>query len=244
MIFKKRVLLIGTLERIRGLALSLIERHYDVNAVCAQPQEAKELTKIDHLEVVLGDVTDPRILDEANASLADISIALCDRDDANLVASELCKKQFGVPKTVSLLTDPEKSGLFHAMGVDEVVSSSTVITDLVEQQVFIGSTKHIKGFDEGRIHVAESIVSKNSSLIGHAADDETVLPDNAVLGAVVRNDNVLTAQEAGILQRGDHLIIVRGARTRVERVKDDGKKVAHEITHIADEVADEGERRH
>lgn len=109
---KKNVLLIGGRSKASSMASSLLEQGYRVTAINKSYDDCMMLSGIKGLDVICGDGTKPYILDEANASECDIAIALTSTDADNLVACQLCKKQFGVLKTVSLVSDPKKTEFF------------------------------------------------------------------------------------------------------------------------------------
>ena len=124
---KKRVVLIGGFNKTKFLASSLIKKGYSVTAINSDMEKCRELAEIESLSVFNGDGSKPFILEDANAYNADMAIALTDRDDDNLVISELCKKKFNVKKTVAIISDPQKMKFFYRMGIDSVVCAVTAV---------------------------------------------------------------------------------------------------------------------
>ncbi len=105
---RQNILLIGGRSKARSMAMSLLEQGYRVTVININYDDCMKLAEINGLNVIHGDGTKPYILDEAGAAGCDIAIALTSKDTDNLVACQLCKKQFSVPKTVSLVADPNK----------------------------------------------------------------------------------------------------------------------------------------
>ena len=118
---KMQVLLIGGFDMAKTLAASLIQKKYRVTVIHPDYACCEALSEIRDLLVIHGDGSKPYILDEAGAGRADVAIALTDNDADNLVICELCKKRFGVTRTVSLVKNAENTPLFRQMGVDAVV---------------------------------------------------------------------------------------------------------------------------
>ena len=85
------------------MAASLLGQGYQVTAINVSYEDCVMLAELKGLNVIHGDGTKPYILDEAGAAQCDIAIALSSRDTDNLVACQLCKKLFGISKTVSVL---------------------------------------------------------------------------------------------------------------------------------------------
>ena len=115
---KKNVLLIGGRSKARALSQSLSDKGCCVTIINASDEDCRMLADSGNGMVVLGDGTKPYVLEDAEAFSADIAIALTSKDEDNLVICQLCKKRFGVKRTISLLSDPKKDGflLFHGCG--------------------------------------------------------------------------------------------------------------------------------
>ena len=118
---KGNVLLVGGRSKAKSLAQSLLKKGYRVTVINKDLPDCEKLAENEKLIVIHGDGTKPYVLEDAGAGNMEIAIALTPRDEDNLVVCELCKKRFRVPKTLSLLSDPQKVDFFYKMGVDSVV---------------------------------------------------------------------------------------------------------------------------
>ncbi len=142
---KKRVVLIGGHSKASRLAASLGGKGYAVTAINLDSEHCRALARLPNVEVFYGDGTKPDVLEYASIYSFDLAIALTGRDDDNLVISELCKKEFGVKKTVALIGDPAKTELFYALGVDSVVCELAMITGVIEEHASELSSAGSKG---------------------------------------------------------------------------------------------------
>ena len=131
---KTKALLIGGINKTQLLARELIRKGYEVSAVNADRTDCMKLAEIEGLSVIFGDGTKPYVLDQADASGADIMIAMCRHDSENLVACQIAKMKFGVPKTVALVNDPEHVDFFRKQGVDHTICALTFLTALIEAE--------------------------------------------------------------------------------------------------------------
>ena len=125
---KGNVLLVGGRSKAKSLAQSLLKKGYQVTVINKDLPDCEKLAENEKLTVIHGDGTKPYVLEDAGAGDVKIAIALTPRDEDNLVVCELCKKKFRVPKTLSLLSDPQKTDFFYKMGVDSVAVSYTHLT--------------------------------------------------------------------------------------------------------------------
>ena len=192
---KKDVLLIGGKSKAKALALSLNKQGYGVHVVNDDYDLCREIAKIKGVHVIHGDGTKPFILDEANASECDFSIALTSKDEDALMASMICKKKFHVKKTVSLLSDPNKKEFFYKMGIDSVVCATQTITTVIEQQTFIDEMENIIPIDRGQVKMAEVRILQDSPVLNKKLWEIT-LPKEVIVGCILRGNET-------IIPRGD-----------------------------------------
>lgn len=216
---KKRVLLIGSFNKARSLAGSLIKKGYHVTAINNNYQDCLILTEIDSLTVINGDGTKPFILDEANAQDADIAIALSQRDDDNLVICELCKKKFNVKKTVAIINDPKKSEFFYKMGIDSVVCSTSAITGIIEQQTFMDEIAISIPIGEGRISIAEVPITQTSPAVGKKLW-EINLPKEVIVGCILRHEHNMIPRGDTRILAGDMLVLISSDKQETLAIKE------------------------
>lgn len=206
---KKYVLLIGGRSKAGSMASSLIAQGYRVTAINASYEDCMKLAEIKGLNVIRGDGTKPYILDEALASEADIAFALTGKDTDNLVACQLCKKQYGVGKTVSIVNDPEKTAFFHQMGVDRVVCSVTAMTNIIQQQAFLDEIAEIIPVGNGRVQIVEVQIGSRSPVAGKKLWEIT-LPRESIVGCILRSDKSVIPRGDTRILAGDTLVVITG----------------------------------
>ncbi len=216
---KKRVLLIGGRNKAKSLAMSLLGQGYKVTAVNETHEDCMKLAEIKGLTVIHGDGTKPFILDEAGAAECDISIALTSKDEDNLVASELCKKKFHVGKTVSLVSDPQKTEFFYKMGIDSVVCAISAITSIIEQQAFIDEMTNIISIGTGRVQIVEVHIPNESPVAGKKLWEITLSKD-VIVGCILRGDSTLIPRGDTRILAGDILVVISSNGQEIAAVKE------------------------
>lgn len=205
----KNVLLIGGRSKAKTMAISLLEQGYKVTVINENYEDCLKLADIKGLTVIHGDGTKPYILDEAGALECDIAIALTSKDTNNLVACQLCKRKYGVKKTVSLVGDPNKMAFFYQMGVDSVVCAVSVITSIIQQQAFIDDMANIIPAGKGRVQIIEVQITEESPVAGKKLWEMT-LPQEAIIGCVLRGDTTLIPRGDTRIHAGDTLVVIAG----------------------------------
>lgn len=221
MSMKKKVLLVGGYHKTIYLSQSLINKGYHVTVINDNYEHCMKLAEIENLNIIFGDGTKPFVLEEAEAQNMDIAIALTKKDEDNLVICELCKKKFDINKTLSLVNDPQKTKFFYQMGIDSVVCAISTISSLIEQQAFVDEMTRIVSVEDNQVNIIEIIVKHNMEVCGKKLW-ELSLPQNAIIGYILRDNQ-------GIVPRGDTRILC-GDKLIVICSKSNQEKVMKEIT--------------
>jgi trk system potassium uptake protein TrkA len=205
-----RVILLGggeTVETIYFLARLFVRRGYDVTIVDPYPAEAQMLSRRVKATVLLGDGSDPAVLEEAGARRAELLLSLTPNDPDNLVACQIAQKLYGVPRTLALVNDPENEDVFHRLGIAEVFSSTKVIGSLIEGRTVFDEITQLFPADEGRLYVTEVVLGRDSPVIGMALR-ELDLPSDSLVAAIIRNGQVVVPGGQECLLVADRLIVI------------------------------------
>lgn len=206
---KQNVLLVGGRSKAKSLAQSLIQKGYQVTIVNSCYADCEKLAENEKLTVIHGDGTKPYVLEDAGAGHMDIAIALTSKDEDNLVICELCKKKFLIPKTLSLLSDPQKTDFFYQIGVDRVICAISAVTNIIEQQAFMEEMAKVIPLGEGRVRIMEIPITENDP----AAQKqiwEINLPKEVIIGCILRQNQTLIPRGDTRILAGDILVLISG----------------------------------
>lgn len=205
-----RVILLGggeTVETIYFLARLFVRRGYDVTIVDPYPAEAQMLSRRTKATVLLGDGSDPTVLEEAGARQADLLLSLTPHDPDNLAACQVAQTLYGVPRTLALVNDPENEEVFRQLGITEVFSSTKVIGSLIEGRTVFDEITQLFPADEGRLYVTEVVLDRRAPVIGRALQ-ELDLPADSLIAAIIRDGRVVVPGGQDRLQVADRLIVI------------------------------------
>ena len=155
---------------------------------------------------LLGDGCEATIQSEAGASRADMLIAVTGDDEDNLVACQVAKHKFKVPRTIARSSNPKNEVLFRKLGVDATVSSTNVIMEHIQQEVPTHILTHLLSIRGAGVEVVEVKITANSKAIGKYLKD-IQLPQGAMLMLIIRKDSKpLMVTPNTTLQIGDQVI--------------------------------------
>ncbi|MDD3415530.1 MAG: NAD-binding protein [Lachnospiraceae bacterium] len=216
---KNKVLLVGGFHKATALANSLISRGYSVTIINENHMDCMSIAENSQIKVIHGDGSKPYVLEDAEAYENDIAIALTQQDEENLVICQLCKKKFGVGKTVSLVNDPKKTEFFYKMGIDSVVCAINTITGIIEQHAFLDEIATVLPIGQGNISIAEIPIPQSSPSVGKKIW-EINLPKEVIIGCVLRGENTMVPRGDTRLLAGDVLVLISSKENQISAIKE------------------------
>lgn len=170
---------------------------------------ANELSELD-VKVIHGDGTDIDFLQDADITKADIFIAVTGDDENNLVACQIAKKFFSVPRTIARVNNPKNINVFKQLGVDSVVSSTALIADIIELEVDYACINSILSLNVGDIRIKEMDVMPRSKAANQKIAD-LHLAEGSIIISIIRGQNVIVPDGQTVLKTADHVIVLASA---------------------------------
>lgn len=201
------IILIGGGKTTYFLARQFIDKGYHLSIINKCPSEAKHLSEQVQALVIKGDGSDPSILEEAGARRAEVVVALTPHDQDNLIACQLARQLYGVPRTLALVNDPENEAVFIQLGVSVAFSATQVIANLLEQKLGFDEILTLVPAAEGRASITEIILRPESPAIGRALQ-ELDLPKDSLVAAIVRDEQVIIPRGNNLLHLADRLVLL------------------------------------
>lgn len=183
----------------RGHVVVVIEKREKVCGLIA-----KELPEV---IVICGDGCDIKYLEEAGMGRADVFVSVTGDDDDNLVACQLAKASFDVPRTVARVNNPKNESIFQKLGID-AISTTTIISHLVEEEATIGDIITLHALKRGKLALVEVELPTEYCKVCNKQIKQLGLPEDCVLVSVIRGDEVLLPKGETELQPGDTIIAV------------------------------------
>lgn len=155
--------------------------------------------------LIHGDGTDINFLKDAEIEHADILIAVTGHDQNNLVACQLAKNYFNVPRTIARVNNPKNIKVFKHLGVDSTVSSTAHIADIIEHEVDWVSINRMFSEKVGDVRIKDIAVAPDSLAAGKRIADLD-LPKGTILISVIREKNAFIPDGQTQILAGDNVI--------------------------------------
>ena len=84
--------------------------------------------------MITGDGVSPKTLQDAGIKKANIFCALTSSDNANIMASQVAKGIFQVPRVIARIYDPQRASIYKTFGLD-VLSETTLFASMIRDKI-------------------------------------------------------------------------------------------------------------
>ncbi len=166
--------------------------------------------------VIHGDALDTEILTEANVGSAETVIAVSNDDEVNILTSMLAKR-FGCQRAVTLINKSSYGVLINNLGIDAVVNPRSITVSKILQHVRRGRIRSVHSLAQGFGELIEAEALETSSMVG-VPIKEADLPEGVIVGAIVRDGEVIIPRGGDIIRAND-LVIIFAAQKAVKKVE-------------------------
>lgn len=204
----RRVMLVGGGNIGLGLARQL-EQQYSVKMIERNPQRAAELAGfLSDTTVFYGDASDQELLAEEHVDQVDLFIAVTNDDEANIMSAMLAKKM-GAKKAIVLIQRKAYVDLVQSSSIDIAISPQQATISSLLSHVRKADIVSVSSLRRGIAEAIEAIAhgeETTSRVVGRTIDS-IKLPPGTIIGAVVRGEDVIIANDSLRIEQGDHVIM-------------------------------------
>jgi trk system potassium uptake protein len=155
---------------------------------------------------VMGEGTDPSVLEEAGVRKADVVAAVTRADETNLVITSLARFEFHVPRTIARVNIPQNSWMFTPeMGVDVALNQADLMAHLIAEEMSLGDMLTLLKLRRGQYSIVEHQLSPGALAAGkHVRDLD--LPHDSVLTAIIRGGELIIPRGETLIQPEDTVL--------------------------------------
>jgi len=136
--------------------------------------------------ILLGNGTDPNVLEKAGIAKTDVLAAVTGEDETNLVASTIARVEFDVPRVIARVNNPKNAWLFNAgMGVDVAINQADLMAHLVVEARDHTALLPLMKISRGSHSIVQYKLSETAKAVGQSIR-EVALPEQVVFIAIYR----------------------------------------------------------
>ncbi len=215
-----RVIVIGIGEVGQHVARALSAERHDVTVVDADAARVEAMQGDLDALVIAGNGASPKFLRDLGAGEADLLCAVTQSDEVNVIAA-LAAHQLGARRTVARVRDPDYFGedptfARELLGIDFVVNPEMATADDLAEAILLPGAVHVEYFADGKVAVAESILTNRSPRAGQAIGSWRLTRSHFVFG-LIRDGRAIAAEPGHRPKAGDH-VLVAAAREDIAAV--------------------------
>lgn len=216
----KRIIIAGGGHVGKRLALAL-EKNYQVKIIEKDPIRANKIANdLNHTVVLLGDCADEALLLDESIESADLFCAITDNDGVNIISASLAKS-LGARKTICLLNHNSYTKLLPGTGIDVTVLPNQETLGSILKHVRRGDVAQVTSLCGGTAEAIEAIAHDNNngeSVVGRRVDTIN-FPAGIVMGALIRNGQVIPIHHDTIFAEDDHVVMFAMEKKLVSNIE-------------------------
>ena len=206
-----RVLIIGAgrigMHLIRYISMS---DDNQLTVIEKKPERCREVSNVSDATILSEDGSKPDILKKAEASQTDLLLVATSDDRANITATRHAKKEFGVPRIISVANSPKNKQRLTEAGADIVVCPVELALRDLENLLAQDRSTTLIYRPELDLRVAETTIPLNATLIGKKIH-EIKMPDKCRVALVCRDNTYVFPEPELELKSGDRVLLLGDA---------------------------------
>ena len=130
----KKVIIMGCGRTGGQLANSLDAAGHSVTVMDVDAYSFRRLSPDYKGQSLVGNGTDMEVLKKAGIAETEIFIAVTQGDNRNIMAAEMAKNIFNVPRVICRIYDPLREEIFKTLGL-ETICPTTILADILKKRV-------------------------------------------------------------------------------------------------------------
>jgi len=205
----KSIMLAGGGHVGKRLAIAL-ENNYQVKIIEQDINRAKEISNDLRKTLILhGDCTDESLLQEEMIEDIDLFCAITNNDGINLISAGLAKK-LGAKKAICLINNNSYLKLLDNSEIDLAIQPKLETLGGILKHVRKGDVVGVSSVCGGSAEAIEAIAHRSqndtASVVGLRVD-QINLPEGVILGALIRDHEVIPVHHDTVFSDGDHVVM-------------------------------------
>lgn len=201
-----KIIMTGQGKEYFFLCRRFLEKGYTITHITKDFSSGVKLYRDLKINVIEGDPCDLQTLKNAEAEIADIFLSLSENDHDNLIACQIASSKFGIPRTVALANDPQNVEIFEKLGV-HAFSITSIIASFIEERTSTEEILNLQPAAKGLVNITELRIEKENLITGKPLK-ELKLPENILLGIIVRNGKAIIPGGNDCVLKDDSVILL------------------------------------
>ncbi|OPY82390.1 MAG: Trk system potassium uptake protein TrkA [Smithella sp. PtaU1.Bin162] len=200
------IVIVGAGETGAALASALDEKRLRVKLIDDDSERCKQMANmLNHVIIIKGDGADRDLLREENVGCADLLIALTGDEESNILIS-LLAKGMGIQKTITRVSKLSYIPVVSDIGLDTVINPRMAAVRAILHHIRHGKIISVAPLREEHAEAIEVEALETSDIVNTPLK-KLNFPEGAILGAIVRGEDIIIPQGDTVILPHDRLII-------------------------------------
>jgi trk system potassium uptake protein TrkA len=202
----RRVIIVGAGQTGAALATALDMTRISAKIIEKDPLKCTRLAeKLERVIVINGDATDKDLLQEENIVDVDFIVTITGDEENNILIS-LLGKSLGAKKTITRVSKHSYIPLVSSIGIDTVVSPRLSAVRAILQYIRRGKIISVAPLKGEHAEAIEAEALDTSDIV-NVPLSKVKFPNGAIVGAIVRGEEIIIPRGDSVINPKDRLII-------------------------------------
>ena len=210
------------------IAKQLSEQGHSITVI---DQSSEDIQKIDEaldVKAIVGKATYPSILEKANATEADMIIAVTRNDEINMVICQIAFSIFNIPKKIARIRsqdylNPKFTRVYNKenLPIDVIISPEIEIAKSIQRKLEAPGTLDSVPFADTKIRLLEILINDNCNLINIQINELTKKHRNldANIIGIIRDDKFLIPKKNDDIKKNDKIYVIINSSQMAETLE-------------------------
>ena len=199
------------------IAKLLSEQGHSITVVDQSSEDIQKINDTLDVKAIVGKGTYPSILEKANASDADMIIAVTRNDEINMLICQIAYSIFNIQKKIARIRsqdylNPRFSRVYNKenLPIDVIISPEIEIAKSIQRKLEAPGALDSVPFSDNKIRLLEILIKDNCRLIDYKLNELTKkhpqLEANIV--AIIRNDKTFIPKKTDQIKCDDKIYVI------------------------------------
>ena len=210
------------------IAKQLSEQGHSITVI---DQSSEDIQKIDEaldVKAIVGKATYPSILEKANATEADMIIAVTRNDEINMVICQIGFSIFNIPKKIARIRsqdylNPKFIRVYNKenLPIDVIISPEIEIAKSIQRKLEAPGALDSVPFADNKIRLLEIFINDNCNLINIQLNELTKKHPNldANIIGIIRDDKFLIPKKNDDIKKNDKIYVIINSSQMAETLE-------------------------
>jgi len=210
------------------IAKQLSEQGHSITVI---DQSSEDIQKIDEaldVKAIVGKATYPSILEKANATEADMIIAVTRNDEINMVICQIAFSIFNIPKKIARIRsqdylNPKFTRVYNKenLPIDVIISPEIEIAKSIQRKLEAPGSLDSVPFADNKIRLLEILINDNCKLINIQLNELTKKNPNldANIIGIIRDDKFLIPKKNDDIKKNDKIYVIINSSQMAETLE-------------------------